>query len=137
MGTIIELVWKYKTVILIGLLLLTIGVMAGYMGIVKKDRDAAVALSNSLRTELGISQQSEKNLEAGIKTQNGAVDTFKTDADKRLASRQVDIAKANVTATAIKKHGADILATLPMADTTACVNANTLFNQELANVVKK
>jgi len=132
----LSILWEYKSLIAIGLLSLALASMYAYTGIVKKDRDAAVSLSNSLKGELKISQASVKTLEISIKDQNTKIELFEADAEKRLSGNQENLDKANTTASVIKKQADDLLKRQPIKETTSCANANELINGEVRDANK-
>lgn len=132
----LSILWEYKSIAAIGLLFLALLSMYAYTGIIKKDRDAAVNLSNSLKGELSISQASVKSLQDNIKEQNAKIDKFQTDAADRLEKNKDNLDKATTSAGAINKQADALLKRAPLKDTTACTNANVLVNEEINNAIK-
>ncbi len=129
----LSILWQYKSLIVIGLLLLVVGSMYTYTGIIKKDRDVAISLSNSLKGELKISQTSVKTLDEKIAEQNLMIDAFKKDADDRLSKNKPNLDKATATAVTINKQADDLLKRQPLKDTNSCANADVLINEEIKN----
>lgn len=122
--------WQY---VVIAALLLAFAVQWQYTGAVKKDRDAAVSLSRQLKDELKISRDSIARLETSIQEQNKQIDAFKAAGDKKLEENKGKLAAAGKEAATIKGQAEEILKKQPAKDATACINANTLFNEEIKN----
>lgn len=75
-----------------------------------------------LRTQVKDLTAANTVLTEQVKTQNAAVDKFKTDADARLASAQADLAEAQTKSTQIQTRSKIIYKTVPSKGTATCEN---------------
>lgn len=122
--------WKY---VAIGLLALALAIQWQLVGAVRKDRDAAVSLSNQLKNELEVSKASVSRLQKSVDDQNHMIENFKVAGDKKFQENKGKLDAAGKQAATIKAEADDILNKQPAKDATACINANNLFNEEIRN----
>jgi predicted nucleic acid-binding Zn-ribbon protein len=133
MGTIIELVLKYKVYIIMALMAITIGGQQVYISLLGSQKATLVAEKNTLKLALDESQSNLRQLKNDIQAQNDAVQALKADSDARLAKNAEEVKKAQKVAGDYKKQAEELLKRRPPENISKCDAANLLINEEIRN----
>ncbi len=136
MGKIILLITSKWRLIIAAMMLASLAGSFAYIQVLKLQKAELATEVKSLKIQLKESQDNVKQLSDSIKTQNTAIDKFKTDADNRIKLHAAELKKAKATAQPHKSRAADIMKSVKPDNVSPCDAANDLFNREIEHVGK-
>lgn len=129
----LEFIATHKTLLIAAGLLLALAASGVYIKILGAEVESAKAKVTVLTDKLEISETSVKTLQGTVNEQNTAITKLGTDSAARVASHQVELAKAKTTADIYKKQADDLMNRKAPQDQSKCDSANNLINEGIKN----
>lgn len=118
------------------LLIITLAGLGIYIKVLRNNLEICEAEKIAITTRLEISQESVKNLQGAINSQNIAIEKMKTAADERAKANQAELNRAKATADTFKQQATDILKNVAPQGVPKCDAANLLINSEIQRNAK-
>jgi len=133
---ILEFILTHKEFMIILILFGALFLGFGYIKILHAEYAKVKADNAALTTELTVSNNSIKTLQASILDQNSAIDKLKAASDAKLQENQKQLSIANTKAETYHQAALDLMKAKPDSSN-KCTAANDLLNQEITKHVKK
>ncbi len=110
--------------------------LVGWIKILEAEKESLSARNETLTNNLRVSNLSISDLKNSIRSQNIAVDKFKTEADDRVKKNEVEKLKAMADASTEKRKAAELLKRTAAANVDRCTAADLLIMEEIENATK-
>ena len=132
----VSFILSHKSWALAIVLSLVIAAGCVYIKILREEVTTANAEKTVIVTDLAVSQESVKALQASIIDQNTAITKLQADAVARVAAHQAEITLATRQAATYKQQAADLMNIVANPKESKCEAVNDIINSQLNEAIQ-